>query len=289
MGMWLSTFQTGHPFVPLVDILLVLAVAYGQGVLPVKAPVLLLPAVLALVAGLGLWVAGTMRRRDPADAIGSAQPPALPRLEPRRVVAMLAIWLFLPPVAVYGISLGMPVFTDRYLIWCMPAFLALAALGVVALARTRRILGATVLAAMLLVNSVGIWAQESQPVKSDFRAAANFVLAHWEDGDRLLFQIPYSRHPFSYYSNGGATEEPSPNGELPWVDGPFTNGGMSIDEVSSQMAQATTGSQAIWLIASEVPMWDERDLTRSWLAQYGKVTAQTDLTRVSVTRYALGN
>jgi len=205
------------------------------------------------------------------------------------VVAMLTVWLLLPPLAVYGVSLGMPMFSDRYLIWCMPAFLALTSLGVVALARAWRFLGALVLAAMLLVNLTGTWEQGGRPVKSDFRAAAHFVMAHWKPGDRLMFQIPYNRHPFSYYSNKGATEEPSKNADLSWVDGPFTNNGAGEDVIDDQMTQATTGARAIWLIASEVPMWDSRELTRTWLSRNGKVTEQADFTRVSVIRYALEN
>jgi hypothetical protein len=176
---------------------------------------LLLPAMLAMVAGLGLWATGASTQRVGfVNSSGCERPSCVEETRGWRVVVMLAIWLFIPPLAVYGVSLGMPVFTDRYLIWCMPAFLALASFGIVALARAWRPLGATVLAAMLLVNGAGVWAQGTQPIKSDFRAAARFVLTHRHPGDLLVFQIPYSRHPFSYYSSGGATEEPSVNGEF---------------------------------------------------------------------------
>lgn len=148
--------------------------------------------------------------------------------------------------------------TAPYLIWCMPAFLALASLGIAALARIWRPLGATVLAAMLVASGWGVLAQSSQPIKSDFRAAARFVSAHQRPGDMLVFRIPYSRYSFSYYSNGGAVEEPAARGELAWVDGPFTNNGISQAAVAKQMAQETAGARAVWLIASEVPMWDQR-------------------------------
>jgi hypothetical protein len=286
--MWLSTFETGHPFVALGDLLAVLAVAFSRGVLPVRAPILLLPAMLALLAGLGLWARGSSAQRAgvrlPAEKERTARSPTPGGW---RAVAMLAVWLFLPPLAVYGISLGMPVFTDRYLIWCMPAFLALASLGIVALASLWRPLGATVLAAMLLSSLSGVWAQGSQPIKSDFRAAARFVLDHRQPGDLLIFQIPYVRYAFSYYSNAGAPEEPSATGELPWVDGPFTNNDANEIVVGEQMMRKTTGSQAVWLIASEVPMWDQRELTRAWLSDNGRATDQADFTRVSVTRYEL--
>jgi hypothetical protein len=71
------------------------------------------------------------------------------------------------------------------------------------------------------------------------------------------------------------------------VDGPFTNGGAIETAVAQQMVQRTAGSRAVWLIASEVPLWDQRELTRLWLSDNGKATDQADFARVSVTRYEL--
>lgn len=283
-GMLRSTLETGHPFVPLGDILSVLAVAFSRGVLPVKAPVTLLPAILALVVGLGLWAAQEPAARTGASANGDG---LSSREERWRVVTALAVWLFLPPLAAYGVSLRAPVFTDRYLIWCMPAFLALASLGIVALARVWRPLGATVLAAMLVASLAGVWAQGSRPIKSDFRSAARFVLSRSRTGDLLFFQIPYCRYLFSYYAGGGALDASAALEERPWVDGPFTNNGIGEAAVAEQMAHSTAGSRAVWLIASEVPTWDQRDLTRQWLSENGEVTDQGDFARVSVTRYDL--
>jgi hypothetical protein len=53
------------------------------------------------------------------------------------------------------------------------------------------------------------------------------------------------------------------------------------------MVQATVDARAVWLIASEVPMWDQRELTRAWLLNNGTVTEQADFARVSVMRYEL--
>jgi hypothetical protein len=71
------------------------------------------------------------------------------------------------------------------------------------------------------------------------------------------------------------------------VDGPFTNNGVSEVTVAERMTQETVGARAVWLIASEVPMWDQRGLTHTWLSNNGDVTDQADFTRVSVTRYEL--
>lgn len=277
VSMWSSPFETGHPFVPLPDILTVLAVAFSDGVVPGRTPLMLLPAMLALVAGAVLWT--SQGKDSPAERSGVASR--------WQVAAVLLIWLLLPPLTVYAISLGMPLFTDRYLIWCMPAFLALASLGIIALARAWRPLGLATLSAFLIVNVAGVWAQGSGPVKSDFRAAASFVLAHRQPGDLMIYQIPYGRYTFTYYSSdeGKAPARRVPAPELPWMDGPYTNNNESETALADEMARGTSGSPAAWLVASEVPMWDARDLTRAWLSAHGTVTEHADFARVSVTRY----
>ena len=140
---WLSfTYQTGHPFVPLGGILQVLTVAFSRGILPLEQPGTLLPYLLAATAGVILWPLDE-RRRTGRRTIG-----------PWRGVTLLLIWLLVPPLAIYGLSLGVPVFTDRYLIWAMPAFLALVGLGVIALARTWRPLGLVALCLILVSQPV---------------------------------------------------------------------------------------------------------------------------------------
>jgi uncharacterized membrane protein len=264
--LWLSpTFATGHPFVPLPDILAVLAVAFSRGVIPVREPLTLLPYLLALAAGVWLWssLAGA--------EVASAQQ------EKGRSIAWLVSWLLFPPLALYLISLGMPLFTDRYLIWAMPAFLALTAAGCVALVRAWWPLGLATVGAILALNLAGVWQQTHQPIKADFRSAARFVLSHMQPDDLLIFQIPYNRRVFRYYSSA----------QFRSLDGPYTNNGLSPAELDARLTEAMDGVVAAWLIASEVPLWDQRGLTEAWLAAHGVVTDHAEFTRVAVTRYRL--
>jgi mannosyltransferase len=272
---WLSlTYQTGHPLVPLGDILLVLISAFSRGALPVESPITLLPYLLALVAGVLLWTLDERRR-----ARGIA---------PVRVTALLLIWLLLPPLAVYGISLGMPLFTDRYLIWAMPAFLALAGLGVIALARTWRPLGWVTLGAILALNLFSSGVQSARPIKSDLRAAARYVTAHRQSDDLVIYQIPHIRYTFSYYASGLAGGRSDPNAPaFLGVDGLYTNNGMSEAEAANRMVSETAAAKAVWLIASEASMWDQRGLTERWLADHATPALHADFERVSVTRYEL--
>jgi mannosyltransferase len=246
-----------YAFVPLVDIVAVMAARFSHGVLP-SAPLEMLPFLLALVSGVVLW-------------------PHLQGRAGRQAVLLLSAWLILPLVAIYLVSLRVPLFLDRYMIWTLPAFLALAGLGVSAMLRAWRPLALATLAAILALNLVGVWEQAHTPIKSDFRAAAQYVAAHARGGDRFIFQMPYNRFTFSYYY-----------GELPaWVDGPYTNGGMQDKEVDGYLAREVGSAPAAWLIASEAALWDQDALTQAWLEEHGTQTAHADFARVTVTRYLI--
>ena len=78
------------------------------------------------------------------------------------------------------------------------------------------------------------------------------------------------------------------NVPLVWAEGLYTNGGMAPKEVDRLMAAQVAGHRAVWLVASEVELWDERGLVEAWLAEPGELTDRRDLTRVSVHRYAVG-
>ncbi len=264
------------------DFLAVLAVSFSRGINPARGPWELLPMFLAALAGAALL---SVKR-----PMGSS-----------RVKALLLIWLALPVVLALIISPGLPVLAERYLIWVQPALLALAALGIVALARVWRPLGMGLLGAVLAVNVVGWVEQTARPVKSDFRGAAQYVEMHRRPGDVILYQIPYGRYAFTYYHamrSAAATPGCLPEAELwftddcgrgayaslPYADGPYTNAGLSADEAAAQMAASIGDAPAVWLVATEPEMWDARNLTGAWLQAHGRETDHIALARVAATR-----
>lgn len=267
--LWTSSFTTGHPFVPLDEIVQVLAGAFSRGVLGISSASLL-PYMVALVAGLILWPLSRHERRA--------------GLPPRgRVALLLAAWLALPPLLIYLVSLGMPIFTDRYLIWAMPAFLALLACGIVALADEWRPLGLVVAAAILALNGWSMYLQATQSIKADFRAAVAYTLPRWKAGDALMYQIPYNWHTFAYYAGAGHDpRDPFWQG----VDGPYTNAGMSEAEADAWIATQLGGAQTVWLVSSEASMWDQRDLTSQWFAAHAQEVDRAEFARVTVIRYS---
>jgi 4-amino-4-deoxy-L-arabinose transferase-like glycosyltransferase len=254
-------FQTGHPFVPLSGMANVLLVGFGHGIAAPLQPLLLSGVIFLLLAGLIVGVRG----------IGPGRWAAI------RLAAMLLVWLAVPLLALYAISLRKPLFADRYLIWIMPGMAITVALGLRALSRTWRPLGWAALAALLAVSLLNGARQARVPVKADLRAAAAYVTAQRRPGDRLLFQMPYIRHTYEYYAGPQAS----------WIDGPYTNNGNPPQQVADEMHRATQGAPAVWLIAAEERLWDERGLARTWLATHGRPSDAAQFTRVEVIRYEL--
>ncbi len=277
--------STGYQFVPLHAMFLSLLTSYSLGIVRMTALLTVVPSLgLLLTAGL-LW--DTDRARWTS-------------------LGILLCWFLVPVLGLFFITLVRPMYTDRYLIFVLPAYLLLLAAGVVSIARRSRLLAGLLLAAFLIVNGWGVWLQARTLLKADFRAATSYVSSRMMPGDLILFQIPYGRHSFEYYyqySRGYLAKQTGPRlGEgrfrvfLPlaarsggqqyrWAEGLYTNSGMDLEEVDRQMAGITAGSEVVWLVATEVPLWDERGLVQAWLDEHATMTGEAQFVRVAVYRY----
>ncbi|MBA9003202.1 glycosyltransferase family 39 protein [Thermomonospora cellulosilytica] len=133
-----------------------------------------LVVVVLVLAGAGLWAA-----------------PAGPRALP--LVPLAVPWLLAAPVILLLVSLAEPVFSPRYVLYCLPAVALLMGAGLVRLV-ARRAVAAIAVAALVMLSigpHVEIRRQDSRP--SDARAAAAVLAAHARPGDGLVFLHPNMR------------------------------------------------------------------------------------------------
>lgn len=248
--------KTGYPDYPLREIAYILLYGFSTGMVGhPQGWVLTLPLISLGMIGLLFGLAHWKHR------------------------GVLAIWIGLPIVAMYLVArLRGPMFTDRYLIWIGPAVYVAVALGARFLWRQSRLLALIVTLPLLISLGRGLQTQMAGPIKSDFRAAARFVEQHAGAGDLLVFQIPHARYTFDYYYGP----------PFDWVEGLYTNAGMTDEQVDSQMQALIGGRRAVWLIASEQRMWDEQMHVFHWLEAHASRTDQAHFTLVDVYRYQLG-
>ena len=163
--------------------------------------------------------------------------------------------------------------------------------------------------AILVLDGVNLWRQATLPIKSDFRAAAAYVAGYRASGEPgvpqttgeglafecylplvmrpfdglIVFQIPYSRYTFDYYF---AVKE------YPWAEGLYTNHRapdgsylMSEQEAAHHMQEMTAAHDAVWLVVSEMDMWDQRGLVKGWLDANARRVDEAHFARVDVYRY----
>lgn len=244
----------GHPFYPLREQFSLLLQLYSSGLIKFVGLTAVVLVVFLLLAGLFL-----AHRRVEKYSL--------------RYRLMLAAWLFLPPLVIYLISLRVPVFEDRYVIYITPAFYLLLAMGLILVRRHSRRLAGLCLGLLLAINLLGIWQQQRQPIKADFRAAAAFVAEHRPAA--IMIQMPYLKRTFDYYY-------PYP---YKFIEGLWTNDSKSDAEVNRQMAALTANVTDLWLVVSEEEAWDNRRLARTWLDQHAQLVEQAQFMRVAVYHY----
>ncbi|MGC8837916.1 MAG: glycosyltransferase family 39 protein [Anaerolineae bacterium] len=258
----LSGYESGHAFYPLEAMAKALLFAFAGGVGGMPGPWALVPSLFLALAGAVLGL-GDRATRGPA--------------------LRLLLWLLVPVFLLFGLSLRVPLFTERYLIWTAPAWYLLLGVGLERVATAARgmasrTLAVAFLAAVLVLDLVPLWTQSHVPIKSDFRSVAAYMAARWEPGDLVLFQMPHARRTFQYY-----WQRP-----YRWAEGPYTNYGQPAGEIARQMEDLTAGYQRVWLVLSEPEMWDRRGLTRRWLEEHGQPLVRQAFARVEVVCYHMG-
>ena len=260
----LSSYETGHPFYPLSEILSTLFLAFSHGVSGVASPWLL---ILTSVLFMFLFLAGVFLVGDKKGL----------RLAMTGRGVTLLLYLFLPIIGMYLISLGMPIFADRYLIYVAPAFYLILGRGLAAVKLQSNVVFALCLALVLTLNVQSIWAQSHIEIKSDFRSAARHFALRREPDDLTIFLMPYVRQTFEYYYRGDYRP----------ANSPCTNDGMSESKLEAILGKMTEGYRGIWLVASETEQCDSRGLVKGWLDGNGKLVAEKEFARVSLYRYEL--
>jgi 4-amino-4-deoxy-L-arabinose transferase-like glycosyltransferase len=254
----LDGYQSGHPFYPLQDEISLLLQLYSNGLIRFAQWTPIVLFIFLFLCGLFL---------KPGPDAG--------RPSTTRSRYVLAAWALLPALVVYLISLRVPVFEDRYLIYITPAFYLLIVVGLLAVRQYWRWLAGLCLGLILAFNLMGLWQQQRQPIKADFRAAAEYLLSQPQPASTIMVQIPYLQHTLNYYY---------PN-EYALLEGLWTNDGKSEATVHQEMTGLTAGLTNLWFIVSEEDMWDRRHLTRTWLNEHAELVDEVRFMRVDVYHY----
>ena len=189
----------------------------------------------------------------------------------------LLIWLFFPVVLTVILSFARPVFLDRYLIFCLPPLLILAAAG---LARLRQpwLLGLT-LAAVLLASSQGIlfvYGHDFGNERDTSGAASDFILDHAQAGDGVIFHIAATRVAYEFFRSlraGENTASPQFRAQLgPEILYPHHADGLDYRDFTGKptaemLRNMTSGHPRVWVMLMNNAPTGKPDPTTVMLTQ----------------------
>ena len=202
-----------------------------------------------------------------------------------RRAGQFLLWVSLPLLAIWAVSLRGPIFTDRYLIWTAPAVYLAVGAGLAFVGRWRRDVAAALLAGLLMLAGVNLYRQATRPFKPQFQEATSYLQQQRASDELLLFQIPYNHIMVEYYADAPVA---------PWAEAPYTNwrtpeGGYLRDagDVDGEMHALTQGYAGVWLVYSEVELWDERQLVKAWLDTHGTLVDEQHFHKVALYHYVL--
>lgn len=214
-----------------------------------------------------------------AVALSSVGPRLWKRHPSRDVwrLQFLLIWFFFPIVLTVLLSFARPIFLGRYMIFCLPPLLILAAAGLERL-RRRWMLGAA-LVVMLLFSLQGvffIYDHDFDSERDASESAGNFILHQAKPGDAILFHIAETRIPYEFARSlraGGDTASANFTNKL----GPeivFPHHGQALDyrdftgkPTPDQVRQAASGHAQLWLMLMNNGTDEKPDTTTVMLTQ----------------------
>ena len=291
---------TGHDYYTLDVMLLKLLYNWSVGVgdtfigrIPDSFPLL---GVLAFggVAMVGLF-AGIIRRPNTRAGNYASHKTAF---SVRSTVVGLFAWAIVPVVCISIISTRAPVFEPRYLLWCAPAILILIGHGLSVLRRSLPMVTVLLVVVLTAISAVGAISQVVNPIRPDMRGMTSYVASAMKPRDLFVFQIPYTKYAFEYYMPMSLSQSPLESGMLAEdglrtvdgfreriIDAPYTNAGATPDDVTAALLPLATKGSRIWLIESEVSLWDTRSMVRFWFDEHMRKAQQSDLHGVSATLY----
>ncbi len=130
----------------------------------------------------------------------------------------LLLWLLFPVALSAVLSLARPVFLGRYMIFCLPAFVVLAAAGLTRL-RYAWLSAVAVIAVLFLAwqGASFVYAHDFDNERDASGEAVNFILDHNQAGDGIIFHIADTRIAYEFFRSlraGENTASPSFTGRL---------------------------------------------------------------------------
>lgn len=208
----------------------------------------------------------------------------------RRTVGwLLVILTAIPVIGIWFVSLRNSVFSDRYIIGALPAYLILVAIGLAYLARSRwGFVPAIALATFLVVYTWFPITEVNRSTiaqKEDWRSAYARVAERVEPDDVFIMHPGYMISTLAYYGQRDDGLDGHPVATLPSFAPDWMTREVMVDMLRQEFGHFTR----FWLIESpdRVPLEDPNDELESWLDETGEVLYEERVNGVRIVLYEL--
>ncbi len=208
---------------------------------------------------------------------------------PQRWWLLLGALVAVPIVGLWLVSLRQSVFSDRYAIVALPAYLTLVAATVAALVAGRRTWPLGLLSLLVLVAFA--WApirdvnRTHAAVKEDWRSAYADVARRAQPGDAIIIHPGYMITTLDYYAQREPSLQQYPVATIPTFKVKWLTRDLMIQQIRDQ----TGAARRLWLVQSpdRAPAEDPDHTLEAWLAETGTVLYAHDVTGVRLTLYEM--
>ena len=196
------------------------------------------------------------------------------RREERPAFALPALWAIVPFIAVIAMAQIKPLLYPRYMIVCLPGIVLMAAAAVRPLPRW--------LAAAWLLAAVGVslWAtspyyrQDFLP-HDDWRAAAAYVRAHRNPGDRLVFYTWQGTLAYHYYwwQADRSAPRPDPNS-------------LRYANIAELLQDQPEDARHVWVLLDHFGGSDPNEIwVRGWFSRKYTIASEKEFRGIAVVEY----
>lgn len=206
---------------------------------------------------------------------------------PARWWLLLLSLVAVPIVGLWAVSLRQSVFSDRYAIVALPAYLTLVAAAVGALIAGRRLWPLGLLSLFVLIAFA--WApirdvnRSHAAMKEDWRSVYADIADRAEPGDAIIVHPGYLITTLDYYAQREPRLQQYPVVTIPTFKVKWLTREIMVQQIREQAG----GAQRFWLVQSpdRVPAEDPDATLQSWLSQTGTILYDHEVTGIRVTLF----
>jgi len=201
-------------------------------------------------------------------------------------VGLVIAWLLLPMLVVIAISLLRPIFSGKYLLFCLPALSLALACAVVRLPRWIGFLLVVLLTTLSIRGTLRYYVVDFDLTREDWQSASKYIASNVTSTDTLFFYPGVGVLPYEYY---GGPRDNKPAIAYPPLPRDQAYGAFPPMPLAEVFDKRPNRNSRIWLVLSDsaIPS-SAADFVRHWCRDQHHLASQQRFEHLLVEVYDAG-